>query len=72
MGEQRTLTADEAATALDVSRRTLERWRTAGIGPSYHKSPTGRVWYEPEALEDYRASCLVTPGRLREHRRGPS
>jgi len=51
------LTQREAALALRLSERTLERWRVAGIGPSL-RSPQP---FHP-----------LSPTRPRRARRGPS
>jgi predicted site-specific integrase-resolvase len=40
-----------------VSDATLERWRTAGIGPVFLKLH-GRVLYRIEDVEAYEAHCL--------------
>jgi len=46
----RFLRTKEAATLLSLSARTLEKHRTYGTGPAYHKLG-GRVVYAIEALE---------------------
>ena len=43
----------------DVSEATLERWRSAGIGPKFLKLQ-GRVLYRLVDIEAYEASCLST------------
>lgn len=46
------LTTEEAATYLNSTRRTLERWRTERYGPAYVKSGH-RVHYRREALDEW-------------------
>lgn len=40
-----------------VSEATLERWRSAGIGPVFLKIQ-GRVLYREEDIEAYEDECL--------------
>lgn len=40
-----------------LSEASLERWRSAGIGPVYLKLQ-GRVLYRLEDIEAYEADCL--------------
>ena len=47
----------ELAARLNISPRTLERWRWAGEGPRYMKVG-GRVVYRLEDVEGYEASQL--------------
>ena len=42
-----------------VSEASLERWRSAGIGPVFLKIQ-GRVLYRLEDVETYEAACLRT------------
>jgi len=42
-----------------VSEASLDRWRSAGIGPVYLKIQ-GRVLYRIEDVESYEAACLRT------------
>ena len=44
---------DEAAASrlLNVSQRTLQRWRTAGDGPPYIRAGVRRVLYDVAAVE---------------------
>ena len=44
---------DEAATSqlLNVSQRTLQRWRTTGGGPPYIRAGIRRVLYDAAAVE---------------------
>jgi hypothetical protein len=44
------LTQREAASALRLSERTLERWRVTGDGPKFVKAGR-RVLYSPTALD---------------------
>lgn len=50
---------DAAAEALNVSERTLQRWRVEGKGPDFVKLG-GRVGYTPEALRDFVAKQTRT------------
>ena len=45
----------QLADRWDVSEATMERWRTAGIGPIFLKMQ-GRVLYRIEDVEAYEAS----------------
>ncbi|WP_288132448.1 helix-turn-helix domain-containing protein [Accumulibacter sp.] len=45
----------QLADRWDVSEASLERWRTAGIGPVYLKLQ-GRVLYRVEDIEAYEAA----------------
>jgi len=47
----------QLADRWDVSEATLERWRTAGIGPVFLKLQ-GRVLYRVEDVEAYEADSL--------------
>jgi predicted DNA-binding transcriptional regulator AlpA len=42
-----------------ISEATLERWRSAGIGPKFLKL-CGRVLYRQADIEAYEESCLAT------------
>lgn len=42
-----------------ISEATLERWRSAGIGPKFLKL-CGRVLYRQVDIEAYEESCLAT------------
>jgi predicted site-specific integrase-resolvase len=42
-----------------VGEASLERWRSAGIGPVFLKIQ-GRVLYRVEDVEAYEAACLRT------------
>ena len=46
------LSKAEAAAALCVDVKTLDRWRWTGIGPDYVKLPK-RVCYTEEAINEY-------------------
>ena len=56
---QALLTQREAADALRLSARTLERLRLTGDGPRYVKT-TRRVLYRETDLESWIASRLTT------------
>jgi predicted site-specific integrase-resolvase len=47
----------QLAERWNVSEASLERWRSAGIGPVYLKLQ-GRVLYRVEDVESYEAECL--------------
>jgi len=47
----------ELADRLNISHRTLERWRWTGIGPAYLKIG-GRVVYRLEDVETYELAQL--------------
>jgi excisionase family DNA binding protein len=47
------LTTAEAATYLNLSRRTLEGWRAKLIGPPFVKPTGGAVRYREEDLEKW-------------------
>ncbi len=52
------LTQREAATLLQLSERTLERWRVAGDGPKFVR--LGRsIRYSPHEIEAHIASRTV-------------
>jgi predicted site-specific integrase-resolvase len=53
----RHLNQGELADRWTVSEATLERWRTAGIGPVFLKLQ-GRVLYRIEDIEAYEVLCL--------------
>ena len=55
----RFLRTKEAAEFLSLSARTLEKHRTYGTGPSYHKLG-GRVVYAVDELEAWAARGVVT------------
>ncbi len=49
---------DEAATArkLNVSRRTLQRWRISGDGPGYVRLGARRVGYPEDGVDAWAAA----------------
>lgn len=54
---QQTLTTQEAADWLSLSRRTLETWRITGNGPRYFK--LGRaVRYALSELQAFQQQCI--------------
>lgn len=55
----RYLRTKEAATFLSLSARTLEKHRTYGTGPAYHKLG-GRVVYSVEDLQAWTERGAVT------------
>lgn len=52
------LDVEEAAAYLGLSRKTLDNYRSAGVGPDYYK--TGRVQYRVADLEDWLERNRVT------------
>lgn len=52
----------QLAERWNVSEASLERWRSAGIGPVYLKLQ-GRVLYRLEDIEAYEAECIRTSPR---------
>ena len=55
------MSTEEAATHLNMSRRTLEQWRMQDEGPEYLK--IGRtVRYSRTTLDLYVQAAVVTPG----------
>ena len=61
----------QLAERWNVAEATLERWRSAGIGPVYLKLQ-GRVLYRVEDIEAYEAEQIrqATPGVRRNPRTG--
>lgn len=57
----RHLSQNELADRLNISARTLERWRWAGEGPAYLKIG-GRVVYRLVDVEQYEAEQLRLAG----------
>lgn len=53
------LNQKQLATRWCISEATLERWRSAGIGPKFLKL-CGRVLYRQADIEAYEESCLAT------------
>jgi predicted site-specific integrase-resolvase len=56
------ITEPQAASRLDVSRRTLQRWRSrdGDLAPPHYQLPSGTVRYPVDALEKW----------VEAHRRG--
>jgi len=48
---QNYLNTEQAATILNISPRTLERWRIEGKGPDYRKFGKRVTYSEPSLLE---------------------
>jgi len=46
------LTQKRLSELIDVSERTLERWRVEGAGPAFVKAGR-RVLYRPQDLDDW-------------------
>ena len=53
------LNQKQLAARWSISEATLERWRSAGIGPKFLKL-CGRVLYRQADIEAYEESCVVT------------
>ncbi|MFJ4681312.1 helix-turn-helix domain-containing protein [Kitasatospora sp. NPDC088783] len=53
-------TTDEAAAVINVSPRTLRRWRRENTGPAYAKVGS-QIGYRDQDLVDYLARSLVVP-----------
>jgi len=53
------LTQREAALALRLSERTLERWRVQGIGPRFVRLPGRSIRYRPQDIEADIASRVI-------------
>ncbi|MFT8243261.1 helix-turn-helix transcriptional regulator [Roseomonas sp. BN140053] len=49
---------DEGAEAqrIEVSRRTLQRWRAEGNGPPYIRAGLRRILYDPTKTDEWLAS----------------
>jgi predicted site-specific integrase-resolvase len=54
----RHLNQRELAERLNISPRTLERWRWLGEGPAFLKLGGGRVVYRLQDVESYEAEQL--------------
>lgn len=54
----------DLAKRWDISEATLERWRSAGIGPIFLKLQ-GRVLYRLIDIESFEASCLSVSTKQR-------
>ncbi len=55
MSQKICITESQAATAIAISKKTLQLYRRKGCGPSYSKVGK-RVLYEPSQLEAWIAS----------------
>jgi hypothetical protein len=53
LGDDVVLTADQAAKALLLNTRTLERYRALGEGPKWRKIGPRRIGYRLGDLKDY-------------------
>lgn len=53
------LNQKQLAARWSISEATLERWRSAGIGPKFLKL-CGFVLYRQADIEAYEESCLAT------------
>jgi hypothetical protein len=52
------LTEDQLAQVWGISPRTLQDWRTKGLGPAYIRIGRNTVLYRQEDVEAYEASKL--------------
>lgn len=64
--ERRRLSEREAAAYLGLSPRTLQDWRTKGVGAAYSKLGR-RVSYAIEDLDAFIASARVEPKSMVAH-----
>jgi hypothetical protein len=55
------LTPAETARLLRNSVKTLERWRSQGVGPPYVKQHGFKIGYRRSDLAAYLAACVVRP-----------
>ncbi|MFK0180511.1 helix-turn-helix transcriptional regulator [Streptomyces xanthochromogenes] len=55
------LTAKDVAELLGVSRKTLQKWRTAGVGPRFHRlgAVGGRVRYAAADVSAFQEGTQV-------------
>lgn len=54
------LTSQQTCKRLGVNQSTISRWRSKGVGPTWHRIKSGRVWYVESSVEEY-ANGSVTP-----------
>lgn len=60
MADPEIMTEAQAAAALRVAAKTLARWRIAGRGPGYDRTPGGRIRYRWQDLIAFRQSMRVS------------
>lgn len=54
------LTPKEVAALLNVSEKTLKRWRDHGVGPGWSRVGSfGHVRYNPESVRSFHASQVA-------------
>ena len=58
--DRKLLIAEKVARHLDLSPRTLERWRRQGTGPPWLEIG-GRVRYDAGDIEKWKAACRNEP-----------
>jgi DNA-binding transcriptional MerR regulator len=58
--DRKLLLTEKVAQHLDLSPRTLERWRHRGIGPPWLEVG-GRVRYDPDDVEEWKAAHRNEP-----------
>lgn len=51
------LRASQAAHDLSVSRSTLAKWRSAGIGPIFHRCGPRLVYYYQDEIDAWLEEC---------------
>lgn len=51
------MTTREIAARYRIAVGTLENWRSMGIGPSFVKTPTGRILYRASVVEAWVTSA---------------
>ena len=61
--DEKLITEKQAAFLLNKNPKTLYRWRTAGIAPTYIKLPTGSILYRLADLQRY-IKDAATPSLL--------
>jgi excisionase family DNA binding protein len=79
---ERLLSTEEAAEILNVSPKTLQKWRHKGEGPPFYRYGSGeakvvgyaptelRDWLKPQQQQGHRLYTTEVPGTTR--RRSPS
>ena len=60
MSSSEYLTAPQLALRWGLHRDTLKRWRDAGKGPAYFRTP-GFVLYPPAEVERYEQANTINP-----------
>lgn len=55
------LTPEEAAQKLGITRRTMDKWRTNGIGPKYIKVGKKMIGYRESDLIEFIDTSVTEP-----------